>query len=95
MSEVFNAYMDSLGKVISNPSSLAMAFHSREIIDLSEQIAITDPGDARITQDRTNYMLNTVARRISVHPEKLETVVRVLYNHQSTRVLATRMARDG
>ena len=95
MSEVFDAYMERLGKVISNPSSLAMAFLTQKIVDCDKEIAIADPGTARTAQDRTNDLLNTVAGQISVHPEKLDTVVRVLYNHQSTRDLARQMARDG
>ena len=95
MSEVFDAYMEGLCKVISNPSSLAMAFQTQKIIDRHKQIEITDPNTARATQDRTNDLLNTVARQISVHPDKLDTVVRVLYSDQSTRKIAVDMARDG
>ena len=95
MSEVFDRNMERLCKVISDPSSLAMAFQTQKIIDREEQIEITDPGTARTTQDRTRHLLNIVARRISVHPEKLDTVVLVLYNHQPTKDIAMEMARDG
>ena len=95
MSDVFDTYMERLSKAISNPSPLAIAFQSRNIIDRDEQTAITDKSDTRTTQDRTISLLNILSRRLSVDPEKMDTVVRVLYNHQPTKEIAIEMARDG
>ena len=95
MSNLFNQYLQKLSQAISNPSSLAIAFHSRNIIDQVEQIAITEVSNTRTTQDRTNDMLNTVSRRLNGNEQKLRTVVEVLYEHLATQDIAREIARVG
>ena len=95
MSDVFNEYLERLFKVIANPDPLAMSFQTHKIISPYELREITDINNVRTAQQRTNSMLNTVSQQLESNPQKLHTVVDVLYNHLATTDIARKIARDG
>ena len=95
MSDVFSTHLQRLSRAIGDPQALAVLFQTHKIIDQDEQRDITDTNTTRTTQQRTLLMLNTVSRRLDNNPQKLRTVVDVLYNHLATQDIARDMARDG
>ena len=95
MSDVFIAYLKRLSRAIANPQPLAILFQTHKIIDQVEQRNITDTNSTLTSQQRTIFMLNVVSRQLNDNPQKLPTVVDVLYNHHATQDIARDIARDG
>ena len=95
MSDVFNVHLGRLSTAIADPGRLTMSFLSQKIIESNEQRDIMDTNTTRTTQQRTDFMLSIVSKRLDSNPQKLHTVVDVLYNHHATTDIAREIARDG
>ena len=92
---MFNKYYEKLFYAIEDPTDIAISFQVRLIIDVNEQIAITDSNSAQTKKQRTNSLLGLVLKRIDNSQEKLRLVVEVFYGHVGTKDIAMDIARDG